>query len=265
MKRWLQLLFVGLLALTLVQCGPPSTPEPEEPAAPPAEATEAPPAEEPTAEPIEEPTEAPPAMPKILRVAATASVTTWDPSASFSTEALYMANIYEPLMWINPDGTFEPALAESWDISEDGLTWIFHLREGVTFHDGASLTAETVKASIERTIEFVKEIKPSNAAFGICTPYPGTELFDMVAEIRPEIKDGSDCDLRILHTSSFFNETFTELSAEELEEWMKIAYRRFYWRPGYLFKALTRISNLGELKRAIKGGIKTLDFSIRGG
>ncbi len=123
---------------------------------------------------------------------------------------------------------------------------------------------ETVD-TIERTIDFVKELKPAYAAFGILTPYPGTELFDMVAEIRPEIKDGSWCDLRILHTASFFNETYTDLGSEELERWMKIAYRRFYWRPGYLWKALMRISNFGELKRAIKAGLITLDFSLRGG
>jgi peptide/nickel transport system substrate-binding protein len=64
-----------------------------------------------------------------------------------------MANLYEPLMWLNPDGTFEPALAESWDVSDDGLVWTFHLREGVTFHDGKALTADVVKASIERTRE----------------------------------------------------------------------------------------------------------------
>jgi radical SAM superfamily enzyme YgiQ (UPF0313 family) len=123
---------------------------------------------------------------------------------------------------------------------------------------------ETIE-TIERTIDFVKQLKPANAAFGILTPYPGTELFDMVAEIRPEIKDGSRCDLRILHTASFFNETYTDLNPEELERWMKIAYRKFYWRPGYLWKALTRISNFGELKRAIKAGLITLDFSLRGG
>ena len=120
------------------------------------------------------------------------------------------------------------------------------------------------RETIARTIEFVKELNPSNAAFGILTPYPGTELFDRVAQIRPEIKDGSHCDLEILHTASFFSETFTHLDPEELEEWMKVAYRRFYWRPGYLLKALSRISSFEELRRAIKAGITTLDFSIRG-
>jgi len=134
MKRLMYLLIAGLLTLTLVQCGGGGS-APAEPTAPPAEPTEPP----------------EPAGPKILRVAATASVTTWDPSASFSTEALYMANIYEPLIWIQSDGSFEPALAESYDVSDDGLMWTFHLREGVTFHDGGALTAEVVKASIERT------------------------------------------------------------------------------------------------------------------
>ncbi len=90
----------------------------------------------------------------VLRVASTASVTTWDPNLSFSTEALYMANIYEPLLWINAPGAaepFTPALATSWEKSEDGLTWTFHLREGVTFHDGEALTSTAVKRSIERT------------------------------------------------------------------------------------------------------------------
>jgi anaerobic magnesium-protoporphyrin IX monomethyl ester cyclase len=121
------------------------------------------------------------------------------------------------------------------------------------------------RETIERTIEFVKELNPANAAFGILTPYPGTELFDRVAQIRPEINDGSQCDLKILHTAKFFNETFTHIDPDALENWMKIAYRRFYWRPGYLLGALSRISSLEELRRAVKAGITTLDFSIRGG
>ncbi|MFN8378073.1 MAG: ABC transporter substrate-binding protein [Anaerolineae bacterium] len=88
-----------------------------------------------------------------LRVASTAAITTWDPSLSFSTEALYLANMYEPLLWANAPGAdepFTPALATSWEASEDGLTWTFHLREGVKFHDGTDLTAQAVKDSIDR-------------------------------------------------------------------------------------------------------------------
>ena len=80
------------------------------------------------------------AGPVVLKVAATANITTWDPVKSFSTEAFYLANIYEPLLWINPPGSAEQftpvARRPSWDVSDDGLTWTFHLRDGVTFHDG---------------------------------------------------------------------------------------------------------------------------------
>jgi ABC-type transport system substrate-binding protein len=90
--------------------------------------------------------------PVVLNVAATANVTTWDPVKSFSTEALYMANIYEQLLRINPPGsaeTYTPLLATSWESSADGKTWTFKLRDGVTFHDGETMDAAAVKASIE--------------------------------------------------------------------------------------------------------------------
>jgi len=93
-----------------------------------------------------------PAGPVVLKVAATANITTWDPVKSFSTEALYLANIYEPLLRVNPPNAaekFSPVLAESWSSSADGLTWTFKLRSGVTFHDGEQLTADAVKQSIE--------------------------------------------------------------------------------------------------------------------
>lgn len=99
------------------------------------------------------PTTAPtPAGPVVLKVAATANITTWDPVKSFSTEALYLANIYEPLLRVNPPGAaeqFTPVLAESWTSSADGTSWTFKLRSGVTFHDGEALTADAVKQSIE--------------------------------------------------------------------------------------------------------------------
>lgn len=56
----------------------------------------------------------------------------------------------ETLIEINPQ-TFEPAglLAESWEASDDATVWTFHLRDGVTWHDGEPLTADDVKFSFE--------------------------------------------------------------------------------------------------------------------
>ena len=96
------------------------------------------------------------AGPDLLKVATTAAVTTWDPVASFSTEAFYMANIYEPLLRVNPPDAgdeFTPVLAETWETSDDGLTWTFNLRAGVTFHDGEPMDADAVVASIEAAKE----------------------------------------------------------------------------------------------------------------
>ena len=88
----------------------------------------------------------------LLRVATTAGVTTWDPIKSFSTEVLYMANIYEPLVYANPPGSSKPfraGLATNWGRSKDGKTWTFTLRQGVKFHNGERLTAQAVKDSID--------------------------------------------------------------------------------------------------------------------
>lgn len=60
--------------------------------------------------------------------------------------------IYEPLVRYGADGSIQPALAESWDISEGGLTWTFHLRQGVTFHDGTPFDAEAAKWNLDRWI-----------------------------------------------------------------------------------------------------------------
>lgn len=60
-----------------------------------------------------------------------------------------MSNIYENLVKLDTDLTFQPALAESWEQVEPDR-WRFNLRQGVKFHDGTDFTAEAVKFSIER-------------------------------------------------------------------------------------------------------------------
>lgn len=61
-----------------------------------------------------------------------------------------LANLYDSLVFPVADGGVEPWLAESWETSDDGLTWTFKLREGVKFHDGSELTASDVAYSFTR-------------------------------------------------------------------------------------------------------------------
>ncbi|GAB3468561.1 ABC transporter substrate-binding protein [Actinophytocola sediminis] len=60
-----------------------------------------------------------------------------------------MSLVYETLVTVGPDFTIEPALAESWDMPDD-TTYVFHLRDGVTFSNGRALTAEDVVGSLDR-------------------------------------------------------------------------------------------------------------------
>lgn len=64
-----------------------------------------------------------------------------------------LENVYDTLVQPGDDLTFEPALAESWETSEDNLTWTFDLRDGVTWHNGRALVADDVVYSYERIMD----------------------------------------------------------------------------------------------------------------
>ncbi|MBU1598729.1 B12-binding domain-containing radical SAM protein [bacterium] len=142
--------------------------------------------------------------------------------------------------------------------------WMHKIGIDTHAHCMVGMPGETME-TIEQTIKFIKEIDPTIATFGICTPYPGTHLFSEVTKAHPELKDGSSLDLSTLHTESFYNEVFTGLSQEELNKAIRKAYRAFYIRPGYLLKWLRRIKSLDELKRVILAGTQVFDFSFAKG
>jgi len=75
-----------------------------------------------------------------------------DPTAGAAAaiDEIVYANIFEGLTRIGSNGSVQPGLAESWSLSEDGLTYTFKLHEGVKFHDGTDLDAGDVVFSLDR-------------------------------------------------------------------------------------------------------------------
>ncbi|MGJ8546288.1 MAG: ABC transporter substrate-binding protein [Sulfitobacter sp.] len=71
-------------------------------------------------------------------------------AAAGAIDSVLYSNVFEGLTRFMGDGAIVPGLARSWDISEDGLTYTFHLADGVTFHDGTAMDAQDVIFSLDR-------------------------------------------------------------------------------------------------------------------
>ncbi|WP_181138683.1 ABC transporter substrate-binding protein [Streptomyces sp. Ru73] len=81
-------------------------------------------------------------------------VTEWDPARSYSDEVVALSNMYETLTRYNAvTRRTEGVLATRWKASADRRTWTFTLRDHVRFHSGRPLTAQSVKAAVERTMK----------------------------------------------------------------------------------------------------------------
>jgi peptide/nickel transport system substrate-binding protein len=163
-----------LVMVVLAACGAPATTtqapattaastDEVAPTEAPAEPTEAAPAEEPTvaeavttaaAPPTEEATdtaasgEGPQGT---LTVAVTVFPNSLDlPAVAEVNAGMVAGQLYDSLVWLNDEGEIVPALAESWEVSDDGTEYTFTLRQGVEFHNGEPFTADSVVASWER-------------------------------------------------------------------------------------------------------------------
>jgi peptide/nickel transport system substrate-binding protein len=102
------------------------------------------------------------------------SFSTFDPYASSELVTYTVnANIFESLVRFDENLAIQPALAKSWE-NVDARTWIFHLRKGILFHNGDSLTAEDVAYSLLRAKEH-----PESDYKGYLMTIDGIEVLDM--------------------------------------------------------------------------------------
>ena len=75
-----------------------------------------------------------------------------------------LANVFETLLATDPEGNLIPALCEKWEVSDNGTSVFFNVRENVRFQNDEPLTALSIKDSFERSIKVARELPPALAA-----------------------------------------------------------------------------------------------------
>ena len=146
-----------------------------------------------------------------------------------------------------------PDLAHSWDISEDGMVYTFYLREGVTFHDGADLTSEDIKATFDRIIappdgvvipresvfqaaavSEIKAVDPLTVQFVLSEARPQAFVLNAIASgwniiVRKQTLEDNDYNLKRVKdypgTGPFMFEDFSD------QEFLKLKKNQNYWNP----------------------------------
>ena len=99
-----------------------------------------------------------------------------------------------------------------------------------------------------KTIQLAIEMNPDYAQFSITTPYPGTQLWDTYEKWGTLDKNFKD-----YHGWSPVFVPYGYKNREELLEMHKEAFKKFYMRPKYILKRISKIKSFSELKRNVKG------------
>jgi peptide/nickel transport system substrate-binding protein len=145
-----------------------------------------------TPEPVE-PTEFKSADPSTFYdIVGAGDTDTLDPAWNYESAGdAVILNVYEQLVTYNgSDATsFVPALAESWEISDDGMTYVFNIRDGVMFHDGAELTPEDVAYSFQRGLLQGGTWSPQ---WLYTEAFFGTGTYDIAELVDPETADDKE-------------------------------------------------------------------------
>jgi len=201
-REFLKMSTTALAGTILTACAPAATPAVTEPTkAPEVEPTKAPEATtapEPTMAPEPTATPEPPMAGGTLIVGRGGDSVLLDASAATDGESWRVAGeVTEPLVRLEGTSSKVTAwLAESWE-SSDGLTWIFHLRQGVKFHDGTDLTADVVKWNFDRWMN------PDNEwRFGRTYEYWDTEFGENLKVEEVKVIDPSTISLTLATPSA---------------------------------------------------------------
>ena len=179
-------------------------------------------------------------------------------------------NIFEGLVKASPDGSVTPAIASNYDVSEDGTTYTFTLREGVTFHNGQTVTVEDVVYSLERCAGSENDGTPLVSAFSnvsdiqadgdsrvvVTLAEPSTEFINsLTAAIIPK-DSGATIAAELIGTGPF---QFVSYAPQD-----SLVMKKYdgYWGEGAQLDEVTFkiIPDVNSLVVGLKGG--TLDMVV---
>lgn len=165
-----------------------------------------------------------------------------------------LMNVYDQLVTVADNGLdLVPGLAESWDISDDGATYTFHLRSGVKFYDGTPLTASDVKWSIERAKTTEESIWTFtlDQVTGVTTPDDQTVVITLSGPWAPFLSDIS------MFNASIISQIFAETTGVDklveqtmgsgpfhVKEWKKGESMTLVRNPNYWEQGLPKLDQI---------------------
>lgn len=173
--------------------------------------------------------------PQVLRIANGAEPGSLDPQRTNGTwETRITRDLFEPLIAYAADGTLIAGLAERWEVSDDGLRWTFHLREGLEWSDATPLTAKDAVFALRRLMT------PETAAHNATLYYPIVNGRAVnTGELPPEKLGVSAPDAQTLvillsHPSATLEQTLAMSEAAPLPRHVITASDSQWTRPAHM-------------------------------
>ena len=186
-----------------------------------------------------------------LRVALPAEVTAFDPWTADAASLIATRQIFETLVEVDPaTSRITPALASSWQMTNDGASWTFTLREGVVFGDGVPLDASSVIASFDRgrttrAPAYRALFDDPSAIVSVVSVDPRTVRFDLRAPFGPFLAHLAAPQTAIARTNGVGTGPFTASSgALAPDGTLTLGRNDFYWRRDSAGKPLPYLDGL---------------------
>ncbi|MFN7954345.1 MAG: radical SAM protein [bacterium] len=120
------------------------------------------------------------------------------------------------------------------------------------------LPFERTATDLERSFAFVKKLDPDYVQFSICTLYPHTEMYEQAVR-QGIVKPGRWDEFAQRPARGFVPDHWTEsFTVKELARWQRRMYKRYYFRPRYVWRSLFRTRSLYELAQKAFGALRIL-------